>query len=198
MADRPQKYQHTFKMRLCSLALHILWSASIFSFFLAVIYIFSGKFNSVLFFGALGMFLRFIWKRNYSIKRLAYYLWLIVEEHIFSLEDLAIALELDYPTVVRDVKNLFKYGYFPGYALDEAARCIIPPDYVYEEDGVEVNCSSCGAPAIVLTNVKHTCEYCGTTTVFEVEVHKEEDAEQNPEECMADEVSVNDRNSTLR
>lgn len=96
------------------------------------------------------------WNRS---KNLSQCLMLVKDEHITSIDELAMITGATAKSVVRRVSRLIKKKYLDGADIDETHREILFRKSIWARQ--RVACDYCGAELTV--NFGHTliCEYCG-------------------------------------
>ena len=156
------KYLPTTKIRIYSIATYLTRILYMLLGFATFMFVVVNRLESAFFSLCLSVLLYLFWKNNHGISRFKDYYSLILYGGFYNLDELSQIMSLKYTDVVKDIKKILSYGYLSGYYIDEDARKIAPP----EAETIQACCPQCGAPAIVLPYAEHTCEYCGTTTVF--------------------------------
>lgn len=101
------------------------------------------------------------------------YVFIIMDEKEFVIDNIAGAMSLPVYAVKKDLKDMINKGYFQGaYINDRTNKIVLPkqnkknvnepaPNYEPKIEVKAVTCKSCGAPNRVTTSFAE-CEYCGS------------------------------------
>ncbi|MCL2136975.1 MAG: hypothetical protein FWH40_05590 [Coriobacteriia bacterium] len=109
------------------------------------------------------MMIRLSQRKMLMAQRYRKYIAQIVNQDKRSLNDIAFALEIEYPEVVSDLEKMIELGFFTNAYIDEKSRSIVLPDLLPndKDDHIRVvRCSSCGGNNKLAANKPPICEYC--------------------------------------
>ena len=102
-----------------------------------------------------------IWVQYGAKRRLKRFVSAIENEHLYTVEDLAMHLNEQPEQVKATIHTIIEKGYISGYLFDgETLQLNLNRNK--KEDLIQVVCESCGAKYTHSQREQGTCPYCGT------------------------------------
>ena len=93
-------------------------------------------------------------------KRLVVILNLIVNENVYSIEEMAAHLSVKPEQITTDVNTLIINGYLKGYLFKDGFLVLNTNRKQQKTDGIKKECPNCGG-RMEYNGVNYVCEYCG-------------------------------------
>lgn len=93
-------------------------------------------------------------------KRLVVILNLIVNENVYSIEEMAAHLSVKPEQITTDVNTLIINGYLKGYLFKDGFLVLNTNRKQQKSDGIKKECPNCGG-RMEYNGVNYVCEYCG-------------------------------------